>query len=99
MFVSVYSYRARPGEEDAVVALYEDWQRTRRDRAVGFVDGQLLRTADDPRAFIAVARFESEAAARASARDSDQDAWFRRLVSLCESKPVFTDCQVAWQAR
>jgi heme-degrading monooxygenase HmoA len=97
MFVTVFRYRARPGEEDAVVALHEDWQRTRRERAVGFVDGQLLNIADDPRAFISVARFESEAAARENAHDGDQDAWYRRLASLCETEPVFTDCHVAWQ--
>lgn len=98
MFVTVLSYRARPGEEDAVVALHEDWQRTRRDRAVGFIDGQLFHAAGDPRAFISVVRFESEETAQASAGDRDQDAWYRRLVSLCETDPVLTPCRLAWRS-
>jgi len=99
MFVTVFTYRARAGEEDAVVALHEDWQRTRRARAPGFVAGELLTAQNDARAFIDVARFETEAAARAVAADPEQDAWYRRLASLCESEPVFTDCAVAWEAR
>ncbi len=99
MFVTVFTYRARAGEEDAVVALHEDWQRTRRATSTGFVAGELLRAQDDRRAFIDVARFETEEAARDVATNPDQDAWYRRLASLCEGEPVFTDCQIAWQGR
>jgi antibiotic biosynthesis monooxygenase (ABM) superfamily enzyme len=99
MFVTVFTYRARAGEEDAVVALHEDWQRTRREKAPGFVTGELLSAQGDSRSFIDVARFETEEAARAVAADSEQDAWYRRLTSLCESEPVVTDCFIAWEAR
>lgn len=99
MFVSVFTYRARSGEEDAVVALHEDWQRNRRPKAIGFISSEMLRADDDPRAFIDVVHFESAEAARVVAQDIAQDAWYRRLVSLCEAEPVFTDCQIAWQAQ
>jgi antibiotic biosynthesis monooxygenase (ABM) superfamily enzyme len=99
IFVTVFTYRARPGEEDAVVALHEDWQRTRRAKAAGFLTGELLKDHGDTRSFIDVARFESEEAARAVAADRAQDAWYRRLTSLCESEPIFTDCLVAWESR
>jgi hypothetical protein len=39
VFVTVFTYRAKAGEEDAVVALHEDWQRTRRDKAPGLLPG------------------------------------------------------------
>ena len=99
MFVTVFTYRARAGEEDAIVALHEDWQRTRRHKAPGFLAGELLNAQGDARAFIDVARFDTEAAARALAADREQDAWYRRLTSLCESEPTFTNCFVAWEAR
>lgn len=99
LYVSVFTYRARVGEEDAVVALHEDWQRNHRPTAGGFVAGEVLRAHDDPRTFIDVVHFVSEEAARIVARDPDQDAWYRRLVSLCEAEPVFTDCQIAWQGQ
>ena len=99
MFVTVFTYRARAGEEDAVIALHEDWQRTQRAKAAGFVAGELLRARHDARTFVDVAHFESEAAVRNVARDPDQEAWYRRLASLCEAEPVFTDYCPAWQTR
>jgi hypothetical protein len=35
MFVTVSTYRAKAGEEDAIIALHEDWQRNQRPRARG----------------------------------------------------------------
>jgi hypothetical protein len=43
MFVTISSYRAKEGEEDAIIALYEDWERTLRSQAQGFLSGELLR--------------------------------------------------------
>ncbi|MFZ0215125.1 MAG: antibiotic biosynthesis monooxygenase [Candidatus Dormiibacterota bacterium] len=99
MFVTVLTYRARPGEQDAVVALHEDWQRKRRSTADGFIAGELLYALNDPQTFFDVARFETEEAARFVTANWEQDAGYRRLASLCEAEPVFTDCQVAWQGR
>jgi quinol monooxygenase YgiN len=98
MFVTVYTFHARPGREDAIVALYDQWQRDRRSFANGFVSGELYRDSRDPGAFISVASFESEHALRMLAATPEQDAWYRSLVGLTESEPVFTDCEVEWRA-
>ena len=98
MFVTVCTYRAKRGEEDAIIALHEDWQNNQRLRARGYVSGELLNHAIDPQFFIDIARFESEAAARALADDPDQAAWYHRLMSLAESEPIFADYESAWQA-
>lgn len=98
MFVTVFSFHAKPGNEDAVVALFDEWQRDRMPAAKGFVNSELLRDARDQRNFISVARFESEAALRAVAANPDQDAWYRKLVGLSECEPVFTDCELEWRA-
>lgn len=99
MFVTVFSFHAKPGNEDAVVALFDDWQRDRMAASKGFVNSELLRDARDPGNFISIARFESESALRAVAAHPDQDAWYRKLVGLSEREPVFTDCEVEWRAR
>jgi hypothetical protein len=39
-FVIVSTYRAKPGEEDAIIALHEDWQRR---RAGAHISWELLR--------------------------------------------------------
>jgi len=98
MFIVVYTYRARAGEEDAIVALHEDWQRTLRSRARGYLSGELLHSLQDPRAFIAVARYEDEASARAAAADPEQVAWQRRLASLTEVGVIYDECRCAWQS-
>lgn len=97
MFVTVYTFHAKPGNEEAVVDLFEEWQHDHLPAAKGFVASELLRDARDPRNFIAVARFESEATLRAVAATPQQDAWYRKLVGLAEREPVFTDCEVEWR--
>lgn len=97
MFVTVYTFHAKPGAEDAVIALFADWQRDRRPFAHGFVSGELLRDARDPASFISFAQFESEQALRTLAATPEQDAWYRKLTGLTEREPVFTDCEVEWR--
>jgi|SRR5579859_5246658 len=99
MFVTVYSYRAKAGQEEAIIALFDEWEHDRLPRAKGFVSGELLRDIRDARSFITLARFESAEAARAAADAPEQDAWYRRLVNLTEQEPVFTDCDIEWRIR
>jgi len=96
MFVTVSIYRAKAGEEDAIIALYEDWQRNRQSRAKGYLSGELLRNVGDAREFIAIMRFEDQESARALANDREQDAWYRRVVSLTENVPVLTGYTSEW---
>ena len=99
MFVTVYSYRAKAGQEQAIIALYDEWERDRLPKTKGVVSGELLRDLRDSRSFISIARFESAEAARAVADAPEQDAWYRRLVNLIEQEPVFTDCDIEWRIR
>jgi antibiotic biosynthesis monooxygenase (ABM) superfamily enzyme len=98
MFVTILTYRARAGQENNIAILHEEWQRDRRPSAVGYLSGELLRDIKNPQIFIEIARFDSEASSRSLADDPEQDAWYRRLASLTEAEPVFTDCRVAWQS-
>lgn len=96
MFVTVSTYRAKAGEEDAIIALHEDWQRHVQPRATGYLSGELLRKAEDSREFIAIMRFESQEPARTLANDPEHDAWYRRVVSLTESVPLLTEYTSEW---
>ena len=97
MFVTVCVYRARDGEEDAIVALHEDWQRQPRARAAGYLSGELLHDPQDPQLFVAIAHYESADAALAAARDPEYTAWQHRLLSLCQSVPERGEFQTVWQ--
>jgi len=96
MFVTVSIYRAKAGQEDAIIALHEDWQRNQQPKAMGYLSGELLRNVKAPRKFIAIMRFESQESARALANDREQDAWYRRVVSLTEKVPVLTEYTSEW---
>ena len=97
MFVTVFTFRAKAGEENSVVALHEDWQRNRLHLAPGYLSGELLKGIRDPQQFMTIARFESQAASQAIANDPGQDAWYRRLTSLTETEPVFLDHLSVWR--
>jgi len=98
MFVTVSTYQARPGEEDAIVALHEDWQRTLRPKAAGYISGELLRNVANACEFIAIMRFESRESAQALANDPKQHAWYRRVVSLVENVPVRVEYNSEWHS-
>jgi antibiotic biosynthesis monooxygenase (ABM) superfamily enzyme len=96
MFVTVSIYRVKAGEEDAVIALHEDWQSNQQARTQGYLSGELLRNTQAPREFVAIMRFETRAFAQALANDPERNVWYRRLVSLVENVPVLTEYTREW---
>jgi hypothetical protein len=97
LFVIVSIYRAKPGEEDAIIALHEDWQRKQGNKPKVYLSWELLRNIEAPGEFMVIAHFESEELARAMVDDLNQDAWYFRLVSLIEEGPKCTDYRREWQ--
>ena len=98
MFVTLSTYQARQGEEDAVIALHEAWQRHQQPHAGGYLSGELLRNVMASREFIAIMRFENQEAAQALANDPERVTWDRRLMSLTEHTPMRTEYTSEWQA-
>jgi heme-degrading monooxygenase HmoA len=96
MFVTVSTYRAKVGEEDAIIALHEDWQHNQRSRAMGYLSGELLRNVKDASEFIAIMRFESQESAIALSNDPEVDAWYRRVVSLTQNTPTLVEYTSEW---
>jgi heme-degrading monooxygenase HmoA len=96
MFVTITRYQAKTGEEDAIIALHEDWQRNQQFQAKGYLSGELLRSIEDSREFIALIRFESQEAAQLLTSDPEHYAWYRRLVSLMENAPILIDYTSEW---
>jgi hypothetical protein len=98
MFVTLRILQARAGEEDAIIALHEDWQRNQKPGVgVAFFCWELLRNIKAPREFITIVHCENEDLAQAMAKDLEQDAWFVRLRSLLEAEPVELVCSNEWR--
>ena len=98
MFVTVSVYRAKAGEEDAVIALHEDWQRHQRPNARGYLSWELIRNGKASRECIAIMWFESQEAAQALTNDPEREVWYQRLESLTEDTPIRTEYTSEWQA-
>lgn len=99
LVVIISSYVAKDGEEDAIIALHEDWERTQRPRAQGYISGELLRNCQNTRAFIAILHFENWESAQAYRRDREQDGWYQRLVNLTEEVLPDIDYLSEWRSR
>jgi len=99
MFMVMSTYRAKAGEEDAIIAMHENWQTGQSVQAKAYLSWELFRNVDTPQDFIDITHFENEESAAAMIHHLDQDAWLSRLVSLMEGAPVYTSCICEWQAR
>jgi antibiotic biosynthesis monooxygenase (ABM) superfamily enzyme len=88
VFVTVTTYRVRPGEEDAILALHEDWATQHRGQVRGFVGAELLRSIDDAASFTEITRFDVAENAFDHFRDPDQQIWTQRLRSLTACEPI-----------
>ena len=97
MFIIVSTYRARVGEEDAIIALHEDWQRSHGREAKVYLSWELLRKVEAPREFIAIARYSSEEQAQGFAGELERDGWYDRLKSLIDKGPVNIGCTSEWR--
>ena len=96
MFVIVSTYLAKAGEEDAIIALHEDWQRNHASWVKSYVSWELLRKIEAPREFIAIAHCENEELSKVAENNLEQDAWLSRLVSLIEEGHTYTYYTSEW---
>jgi heme-degrading monooxygenase HmoA len=98
MFVTLSTYQVRQGEEDAVIALHEGWQRHQQPNVRGYLSGELLRNVETSHEFIVIMRFENQEAAEALAKDPEREIWYRRLMSLMEKVPNCIQYTSEWQS-
>ena len=98
MYVIVCTYRARAGQEDAIVALHESWERDQRLHIHGYLSGELLCVPQDPRRFMDITRYDSAATAQAAAADPENIAWQQRLASLTEEGVLDGEYRCIWQS-
>jgi len=89
--------RARPGEEDAIIALHEYWVR-RHAGDSGLLSSEILIDPTDPCAFLAISHFVNRAAAERSLGDPEHSAWRTRLAGLSEARLIQRDMLSLWRA-
>jgi len=99
MFVTVTTYCVKGGEEDAVIALHEDWQRTQQSMVQGYISGDLFRNIQNSREFMSIMRFENKEFAQALANNAEYLSWCIRLASLSEDMPTLSEYTIEWHSQ
>lgn len=100
MFGTIFTMRPKPGQDKAVVDLFEKWNRERRPKIKGPLASHLYRNVENPAELMAAVIFDSRESYFANASDPEQDRWYRELVALLEAEPRFYDGEVllSWTA-
>jgi hypothetical protein len=93
MFVQII--KGRTSQPEALAEQFDHWKAELSPGATGWLGSTGGATEDGT--FIAVARFESEEAARSNSARPEQDAWWTETAKLLDGDPTFqesTDVQV-----
>ncbi len=94
MFGTVARLRPKPGAEQALLRMSEEWNRERRPQVKGVVGEYLFKSETHPGEYVMVAIFEDRESYRANAADPEQDRWYRRLREGLEADPEWDDGEV-----
>jgi quinol monooxygenase YgiN len=89
--VTHFKMRAKPGERQHVIDLFERWFRDRRPEARGFVRADLSSNINDRDEFMAAACFADKKTYDANSNDPEQTAWFEELRSHLVADPEWFD--------
>ena len=94
MYGTVAHLHVKPGGEQSVVGLMNEWTQERKSKTDGFNAAYLYREDNEPGTFILVASFRDQESYRANASDTDQDGWFKRVRSHLIDDPVWEDGEI-----
>lgn len=89
--ITHFKLKAKPGARDAVLAMFDRWQKERRPAAKGFVRSVLTSNINDPDELMAGVMFDSKANYDANSNDPAQGAWYQELRSHLAADPEWFD--------
>ena len=91
MYGSIFRMKVKPGQEQKVVGLMDEWDRDFKPKVKGAVGGLLMRPDNRTGELVGVAIFQDRAAYEANADNPAQDGWYRRLREQLEADPEWED--------
>jgi quinol monooxygenase YgiN len=89
--VTTFRFRAKPGERQAVIDMFDRWFRDRRPEAAGFVRADLSSNVNDPDEFMSAACFADRETYDRNSEDPEQQKWFEELRSHLVADPDWFD--------
>ncbi len=85
--VTVFRFKAKPGERESVVDLFDMWQREHMPKVEGFVRSTIICNLDDDDEFMDEVMFESKETYDANSATPEQGEWFQKLRSHLIADP------------
>lgn len=94
MYGTIAIGRAKPGHEDALLEVVENWWKERVGKVDGAVSSEVRRSDSDPSQFFVIVTFRSKEQYVANANDPEQDVWYRQLAEHLTGDPQWLDGEV-----
>ena len=88
---TIFRMRIKPGAEQNIMALLDEWERERKPKVRGALGSYLFKPDNRQGELVGVAVFRDRDAYMANANDPEQDAWYRRLRAQLEADPEWDD--------
>jgi quinol monooxygenase YgiN len=94
MYGTVARMKPKPGQEKAIAALLDEWQKTRGNKVKGALAGYLYKPDKSPGEMLMVAVFQDKTTYTANAQDPEQDRWYQKLRAMLAADPLWEDGEI-----
>jgi quinol monooxygenase YgiN len=96
MFGTVARIKVKPGREQELLAVGEQWTQWLREHAddAGWLADYLFRLEGRPGEYITVGIFRDRESYFRNANDPETDRWYRRWRELLEADPEWNDGEI-----
>jgi hypothetical protein len=98
MYGTVAHLKVKPGQEEKLLVLLQEWDRDRKPKVKGAVGGYVYKLEGRPNEYILVVLFQDRDSYVTNAEDPEQDRWYRRFRELLEVDPLWHDGEVVYSA-
>jgi quinol monooxygenase YgiN len=95
MYGTIARLRVKPGRQQALQDMMQEWDSKRRPKVKGAITGYILTPDNDPNGALMMAVFEDKESYVANAQDPEQDRWFRQFRENLEADPDWTDGEIS----
>jgi len=97
MYGTIARMRPKPGQTKAIVAMMEEWERTRRSKIKGAVATYVYKPDRKPDELVMAVVFQDKKTYRANADDPEQDKWYQRFRALLQADPEWEDGEIIFR--
>lgn len=92
MYGSIFTLKPKPGQEQEVVRIFQEWESERKPGVTGAVAGYLYKL--EIGGMMGVAVFANKEDYMANANDPKQGEWYQKLREVLEEDPQWHDGEV-----